>query len=193
MSDTRTRIIEAGADLMSRQGYPATGIKQIVEAARAPFGSIYHHFPGGKEQIGEAAIRASGAWYEQLVPLVFDPAPDLVSGVRAFFAGAAAHLEESGWIDACPVATVTLETASISEPMRIASHETFESWIAAALPYYTGAGLDRTAGRRLILSLICALEGAFILARAARSTEALRVAGELVAVATQQALAAAAQ
>jgi AcrR family transcriptional regulator len=188
MTDTRTRLVDAGAELFSRQGYAATGVKQIVTAAQAPFGSMYHHFPGGKEELGAASIRVSGAIYEQLVALVFDPAPDLVSGVRAFFAGAAAHLAQSGYADACPIATVTLETASVSEPMREASHDVFEAWIATALPYFTAAGLDPAPARELIVSLICALEGAFLLARAARSTEALEVAGELVAAAVQRAL-----
>jgi AcrR family transcriptional regulator len=189
MPDTRTRLVDAGAELFSRQGYAATGVKQIVTAARAPFGSMYHHFPGGKEELGAAALRASGAIYEQLVPLIFDPAPDLVSGVRAFFAGAGAHLAESGYQDACPIATVTLETASVSESMRTASHDVFEAWITSALPYFTAAGLDPSAARELIVSLICALEGAFLLARASRTTEALQVAGELVAAATERALA----
>jgi AcrR family transcriptional regulator len=189
MGDTRTRILDTGAELFRRQGYAATGVKQIVTAARAPFGSIYHHFPGGKEQLGAEAIRVSGALYEMLVPAVFDPAPDLVSGVRAFFAGAAAHLEETGYEDACPIATITLETASRSEPMREASRDVFESWIAAGLPYFTGAGLSEPAARELVIGLICALEGAFLLARAARSTEALEVAGELMVAATQRALA----
>src|ERR1700733_6777080 len=73
--DTRERIVGASAELMRRQGYNATGIKQIIAAAQAPFGSIYHHFPGGKEQLGAEAVRASGKLYEQLIPAVFDPAP----------------------------------------------------------------------------------------------------------------------
>ena len=92
MTETRDRIIDASAELLRRQGYAATGVKQIVTAAQAPFGSLYHFFPGGKEELGAEAIRRSGALYELLIPAVFDPAPDLVSAVRAFFAGAAAHL-----------------------------------------------------------------------------------------------------
>ena len=101
---------------------------------------------------------------------------------------AAAHLADSGYADACPIATITLETASGSEPMRQASHAVFENWVAAALPYYTAAGLPTEDARTLIIGLICALEGAFMLARAARSTEALTVAGELCAAAAQQSL-----
>src|SRR5215472_15006912 len=108
---TRERIVQSSAELFRAQGYAATGVKQIVTAAQAPFGSLYHFFPGGKEQLGAEAIRVSGSLYEQLIPAVFDPAPDLPSAVRAFFAGAAEHLRDTEYADACPIATVALEVS----------------------------------------------------------------------------------
>lgn len=188
MNTTRERIVGAGAELFRRQGYAATGVKQIVTTAQAPFGSLYHFFPGGKEQLGAEAIRTSGALYELLIPTVFDPAPDLVTGVRAFFAGAAAHLRETGYADACPIATIALEVASTSETMRAACADVFESWIAAGIPRFTAAGLGEASARELVTGMICALEGAFVLARASRSTEALSVAGEMTAATVQRAL-----
>ena len=188
MTDTRERIVTASAELMRRQGYAATGVKQIVEAAQAPFGSIYHFFPGGKEQLGAEAIRRSGSLYELLIPAIFDPAPDLVSAVRAFFAGAADHLRETDYADPCPIATVALEVSSSSEPMREACADVFDGWIAAGLPRFTAAGLDEDIARDLVVAMIAALEGAFVLARATRSTEALEVAGELITAITQRAL-----
>ena len=187
-AETKERIIDVSAELLRRQGYAGTGVKQIVAAAQAPFGSIYHHFPGGKEELGAAAIRRSGALYELLIPEIFDPAPDLVSAVRLFFEGAAAHLEESEYEDACPIATVALEVSSTSETMREACAGVFESWIAAGLPRFTAAGLDQATSRTLVIGMIAALEGAFVLARATQSTEALHVAGELCAQATRRAL-----
>ena len=56
MEGTRERIVSASADLMCRQGYEATRVKAIVTAAGAPFGSLYHFFPGGKEQLGAETI-----------------------------------------------------------------------------------------------------------------------------------------
>jgi AcrR family transcriptional regulator len=186
--DTRERIVGASAELMRLQGYNATGIKQIVAAAQAPFGSIYHHFPCGKEQLGAEAVRASGKLYEELIPAVFDPAPDLPTAVRMFFVGAAEHLVETGYADACPIATIALEVSSSSEPMRLACADVFESWIAAGTPRFTDAGLPTATTRELVIAMICALEGAFVLARATRSTEPLRVAGELTAQAVESAL-----
>jgi len=190
MSETRERIVDVSAELLRRQGYAATGVKQIVRAARAPFGSIYHFFPGGKEELGAAAIRRSGALYEELIPAVFDPAPDLVSAVHDFFTGAAALLEESEYQDACPIATVALEVSSTSDTMREACADVFESWIAAGVPRFTAEGLDEETARELVIAMIAALEGAFVLARASQSTEALQVAGELIAGVTQRALSA---
>ncbi len=69
----------------------------------------------------------------------------------------------------------------------------FESWITAGLPRFTAAGLSRARARGLVIAMISALEGAFVLARASRSTEALDVAGELMAAAVQGALAEGAQ
>jgi AcrR family transcriptional regulator len=187
-TDTKDSFIDVSADLLRRQGYASTGVNQIVRTAKAPLGSLYHHFPGGKEELGAAAIRRSGALYEQLIPAVFDPAPDLVTAVRLFFEGAAAHLEDSEYEDACPIATVALEVSSTSDLMREACADVFESWIAAGLPRFTAAGLDEATSRQLVIGMIAALEGAFVLARATQTIEALRVAGELCAQATQRAL-----
>jgi AcrR family transcriptional regulator len=189
MSTTRDRIVDVSAELLRRQGYAATGVKQIVTAAQAPFGSLYHHFPGGKEQLGAEAIRVSGALYEQLIAAIFDPALDPPSAVRAFFAGAAEHLRETDYADACPIATVSLEVSSTSETMREACAEVFESWIRACVVRLVSSGLGEARSRELAIAMFAALEGAFVLARAVRSTEALAVAGELTASAVEQALA----
>jgi AcrR family transcriptional regulator len=185
---TRERIVESSAELFRLQGYAATGVKQIVTEAQAPFGSLYHFFPGGKAELGAEAIRTSGATYEMLIPAVFGPAPDVVTGVRAFFAGAAAHLQETNYADACPIATVALEVSSSSETMRQACADVFESWIAAGTQLYAAAELPPAKARELTIAMLAALEGAFVLARALRSAEPLEIAGELVAREVQAAL-----
>jgi AcrR family transcriptional regulator len=185
---TRERIVDASAELFRRQGYGATGMKQIVTAAQAPFGSVYHFFPGGKEQLGTETIRRSGALYGQLLPAVFDPAPDVVTATRDFFAGAAEHLRVTDYADACPIATVALEVSSSSEPLREACAEVFEGWIALASERFVDAGIEPDAARDLAIGMIAALEGAFVLARALRSTDPLDVAGAITATAVRAAL-----
>lgn len=189
MSNTRERLLSTSAELFRRQGYGATGVKQIVTEARAPFASLYHFFPGGKEQLAAEAITVSGALYEQLIPAVFDPAPDLPSAVRAFFAGAAEHLVETDYADACPIATIALEAASTSEPLRAACAAVFERWVAAGSQRFRRGGLGLERARELTIAMLCALEGAFVFARTLRSPEPLAIAGELAAREVESALA----
>ena len=82
MTDTRDRLIEATAELFRTHGYNGTAVKQIVDTAGAPFGSMYHFFPDGKEQLGAATIRWSGAIYGELIDLFFRPGEDPVAATR---------------------------------------------------------------------------------------------------------------
>jgi AcrR family transcriptional regulator len=188
-STTKDRIIHSSAELFRRQGYTGTGVKQIVAAANAPFGSLYHFFPGGKEQLGAETIRSSGQLYIELFATIAAQAPDVITAVGNFFSGAAETLEETGYADACPIATVALEVASTSEPLREATAEVFDSWIAGASEYFAAAHIPRDTARELALSMLSLLEGAFIFCRAMRTTEPLEVAGASAIAAVQRALA----
>ena len=185
---TKERILDATAELFRRYGYTGTGLKQVVADANAPFGSLYHHFPGGKQELGAAVIRRSGAMYEELVTSVIDAGADLVAGVHDCFAGAAEVLRATDYADACPIATVALEVASTNETLRAATAEVFDSWIEAAVARFAAAGIDEARARELALIVIMLLEGAFILCRASRTTEALDVAGRAAVVAVEAAL-----
>jgi AcrR family transcriptional regulator len=188
MAATRERIVDVSSELFRRQGFSATGVKQIVAEAGAPFGSLYHFFPEGKEQLGAEVIRRSGGLYGQLIGAFFGPAADPVSATRQFFAGAAETLRETDYADACPIATVALEVSSSSEPMRLACAEVFGDWIDEAGGRLMEAGLPRRRARALAISMLASLEGAFVLSRALRSTEPLEVAGAAAAAAVRDAL-----
>jgi AcrR family transcriptional regulator len=177
-SDTKDRILESSGELFRRQGYMGTGVKQIVEEAGAPFGSLYHFFPGGKEELGAETIRRSGALYGLLFVKFVGPDVDLLSGVRDFFAGAAQTLRETDYADACPIATVALEVSSTNEELRQACADVFDAWIEGGAARFAAAGIPRKQARRLLIQMLAGLEGAFVLSRALRSTEPVDLAGE---------------
>ena len=131
--------------------------------------------------------------YLELVLGVFVAADDTIQGVRDIFTGAAEVLRATDYVDACPVATIALEVASSCEPLRQATAEVFETWIAAAAASFGGGVLDERTARHLAMVVIELLEGAFILSRAARSTEALEAAADAAAIVVGTALDAAHQ
>ncbi len=177
MTDTRDRLVDVSAALLQRQGLTGTGIKQILAEAHAPYSSLYHHFPGGKDELATVAIRESGTRYQALVEAVWDEAPDVLSSVAAVFEGAASTLEATDFAIACPIATVALEVASTNEQLRLATAEVFDSWIAAGAARFEAETATSHDARELALTLLSLLEGAFILSQALRNIEPLRAAG----------------
>lgn len=187
---TRDRILETTTDLFRHQGYAATGVKQIVEGAEAAFGSVYHFFPGGKEQLAEEVVRTSGAMYGDLVDLIYGADPDPVSATRTFFREAARTMEAEDFADICPIATVALEVASTHEPLRIATSDVFDDWRNRAARWLGAAGLTKSAAQELAITLIALLEGSFLLSRASRTVRPLKVNGVAAAKLVELAIAA---
>lgn len=187
-SSTKERILDSTAELFRLQGYSATGMKQIAAEASAPFGSVYHFFPGGKEELGAEVIRTSGRLYMQLFAGVIAENPDVTEAVGAFFSGAGETLRETDFADACPIATVALEVASTNDTLRQATADVFEEWMAGATEYFVFAGIARPPARELAFSMLSLLEGAFIFCRAMRSTEPMTIAGTAAVALVRSAL-----
>lgn len=189
MNDTRDRLVNVTASLLQRQGFAATGIKQILSDGNAQFSSLYHHFPGGKEQLAAEVIRVSGIRYQELVEAVWDSAPDVLSGVTQVFEGAAQTLEATDFAVACPIATVALEVASTNEELRAVTADVFSSWISSGTLRLVAAEIDPTRARALALNVVALLEGAFILCQAAKSTEPMIAARSAAVAIVREALA----
>ncbi|MFD0901219.1 TetR/AcrR family transcriptional regulator [Actinomadura sediminis] len=179
-SDTRARLLEAAAQLFREQGYAATGLKQITTAAEAPWGSLYHFFPRGKEQLGVETVEHSGTRYLRLFDLVYARTESRADeSVRDVFRLSAEALEKSNWGDGCPIATVALEAATTSEPLRHACADVFAGWRAATARRFAAEGIEPADD--LAIYVLSAFEGALILSRTAHDTTPLRVTSEIVA------------
>ncbi len=185
---TKQRILSETAQMFTLQGYVATGIKEIATRASAPFGSIYHHFPGGKRELAAAVLRESGTAYGDFVPLIFDAVDDVVLATRAFFGAAGQHLADTGYADACPIGTVALEVASTDDELRVVIADVFEGWLALLEARLVAAGIAASRSRELSFAFLAALEGGFMVCRTFRTVEPMACAGEVVAAAIQAAL-----
>jgi AcrR family transcriptional regulator len=188
VNDTRQRLVTVSADLFQRQGLTGTGIKQILSESNARFSSLYHHFPGGKDELAAEVVRISGARYQQLVEAVWDSAPDVIQSVTEVFDGASKTLEATDFAVACPIATVALEVASTNDGLREVTAEVFGAWISSGTKRLVVAGMDPQKARVVALSLISLLEGAFMLCQAAKSTEPMIAASSAAVMIVNDAL-----
>ncbi len=179
--DSRTHLVEVTAALLWRQGLRATGLAQILDESGVKRGSLYFHFPGGKEELAVVALRAAGATMTANIreALSHRSAP---TAIRRFVESYARQMEESGFHHGCPIATVALEASTKSEPLREVCAAVFAEWEGLLAARLEQDGVGRRDARRQAAVILSALEGAMILCRARRSTEPLRwVAAHLVA------------
>ena len=175
-------------ELFRRHGYHGTSLKQVTEAAGATIGSLYHFFPGGKEDLAIATITESGEAYRQLFELFADAATDAGDTVARFFDGAADVLEETDYIDPCPIGTVAREVANTNEALRQATDQVFVRWIETAASSFEAEGLPRTTAEDLATTVVATLEGGFVLARTRRDATLLRIAGRQARSLIEQAM-----
>jgi hypothetical protein len=113
-----------------------------------------------------------------LVEAVLDSAPDIVAGVRNCFEGAAEVLRATDYADACPIATVALEVASSDDRLRQVTAEVFEAWLGSAAARLERAGITSSRAGELATVLVAALEGGFLLSRAAKDAAAMQAIGK---------------
>lgn len=178
--DTRARMVATTARLLMTQGYHGTGLGQVLEEARAPKGSLYHHFPGGKEELAAEAVRRSAEEWRVAVLAVVEasPSPSPLRAVRAVCELLATRLEASAFRDGCPVATVALEASASSDLMHEACSEAYRTWQLVLADRLLAHGLPAARAARLGTTILAAVEGGLLLAKAARSGEPLRRVGE---------------
>src|SRR5215471_16029565 len=180
VAGTRDRLLTATNESFRRRGYNGTSLKHVPVAANAPTGSLYHFFPKGKDELTAEVITTSGAAYRELFETIADAAASPADAVTDFFDGAATVLEETDFIDPCPIGTVAREVASTNEPLRQATERVFASWIDAATTRLSAAGIATDEAARLATAMVAALEGGFVLARATRDANVLREIGKVM-------------
>lgn len=180
LSDTRERLLRAGEQLFRTQGYAGTGLKQLTQTADAPWGSLYHFFPEGKEQLGIEVLRFAGEFYSAGWQGAFKRYPNPGEAIERVFLAEIKTLTRSDYRDGCPVTSVTMDVASTSEALREACTDAFGVWLAQIEAGLRAAGAPDDAAKALAGFVLSTLEGAIVLSRAAKDPAALAQSARFV-------------
>lgn len=181
--DTRTRMLEATARLLMHRGYYGTALSDIIEASGAPRGSLYFHFPGGKDQLVVEATRQAVEDTSRFLRATLAEAPGPAEGVRRFFEAAGALLVETGYSFGCPVAPVILDAPEALPELEEICREAFEEWLGLFRARFEAAGIPAGRAASLALLVEAAIEGLLLITRARRDIAAFEpVTAELAAL-----------
>jgi len=172
-TDTRQRMLDSAADLFHTQGYHATGLNQLLSAGGAPKGSLYFHFPGGKEQLAAEALTISATRLRDLLRELLDK-----GGIGAVVDALGQALEASGFRRGCPIATVAVDAAADSEQIRSACADGYSGWLAVIDEYLVAQGFPEAEAHRIGTIALTAIEGGLMLAKLGHDLAPLRTVGD---------------
>jgi TetR/AcrR family transcriptional repressor of lmrAB and yxaGH operons len=176
-SKHRGKIIRAAALLFRRVGYTAAGMNDIVALSGAPKGSVYHYFPGGKEQLAQEALRYAGGLVTQTLTDLAQNS-DSAAEMLGNYAVMLAHwLSASNFQDGCPVTTTLLETAGSIPSLSYLGRETFSAWQAIIAAKLVQDGLSEKRASTLASFALSSLEGALVLARVEQNVKPIEIVG----------------
>lgn len=174
MSDAKQRMIDGAVLLLAQRGLQATSFSEVLAATGAPRGSVYHHFPEGKDQLVAAAVDLAGARANSALDAVAGRPADEVT---AYFLGLwRAVLTRSKLTAGCSVAAVTVATDSAD----LLEHTgaVFRGWRARLAELLADGGVDSVQAPGFAALLVAASEGAVIVARGEGDLEPFELVAE---------------
>ena len=176
--DAKTRLIAAMIDALQRRGLHGSGLTELLTAAQAPKGVLYHHFPGGKTELAVAAVDAVVerlcASLNERMGSANDPAAALMTWINS----AQKRLEASGYERGCPLATIALETTEQDVALRAALGTGFARIRVMIADGLLKAGYETRSASSLAALIVAAYEGGLLQARAAGTPEPMTLVGD---------------
>ena len=165
----REQMIRSAIALFAERGVQGTSLTDVIAHAGAPRGSIYHHFPGGKDELVHAVLKTmAAAGPRALAPLERQDAAGVIDG---FLDGWKRTLQASDYAAGCSVLGITV---TAEDPgLRAAAGDVFGAWATELARMLHDGGVAEPSARPLAWTLISGAEGAVAVCRAQRSMEPL--------------------
>ena len=175
-TDSRARMVRSAASLIRSRGVSATSFSDVLAESGAPRGSIYHHFPDGKRQLAEDAIRWTS---ERVLAHLRAGAAATPSGVLKRFIDMWRQVVlTSNGSAGCVVAGVAIDTVADEAGLMDVVRAAFRSWVGVLAEQLQAVGVPSHRARRIAVATLAGMEGALILCRAEGNGRPLEAVAE---------------
>ena len=168
-SSAREDMLEAAVELFRHRGYEGVGVAELLTKANAPRGSLYFHFPGGKEQIGAEVVRRVGETVAGQFRALHESGVDLDTFVHRVFRTTAKERENRDFKASCPMAAIAAEFSNESPQLSAAVRDAFKLWEDEIRIAARARGLNEANANVFASAMLTSIEGAFILSKAQAS------------------------
>lgn len=175
MSNAREQILQTTSELVEKQGYHGTGLNEIVRESGAPKGSLYHYFPGGKEQMVAEAVLQSGQMTSERIRAGLTGNSSASKAIHDFVMKIAENVERSGFGAGGPLTAVAMETATRPGQLNLACRDAYGMIEAVFREKLIECGFSKRKAKDLGTFITASIEGGIILARTHHTGDPLRL------------------
>jgi TetR/AcrR family transcriptional regulator, lmrAB and yxaGH operons repressor len=175
---TKTKMLISAADVLRERGAAGLTIDEVLTRSGAPRGSVYHHFPDGRNQILTEALRYAGdSITAKIEAAAGEGGMNLLHRFVEFWEQL---LRETDFTAGCPVVAAAIGSAPEEQQLTTTAGEIFQSWRGALIRSFASEGFSASEASSLATTSLAAVEGAVVLCRATRTTEPLRQVAEQI-------------
>ena len=161
--NSRQKILETASDLFKSQGYHATGLNQIIKESGAPKGSIYHYFPGGKEELAIESIKLAVRKVKENLINNLSLSSDPLDSIKELLKKISDEFDPHNPYHGVSISMLAMETSLISEPLRNACLDAFKTWENIFYNKLIEGGFKPEEAEELGMTIHFLLEGAVAL------------------------------
>ena len=169
---TKERLIRAASELFRSRGYSGVGVAEILSAAEAPKGSLYHHFPQGKSDLAIAAATWASDGMLQIIAASFENAQSFSDGATTLCHKLAKLFDRTGW-NSCPIEGILSDGPANIEFSEMLL-KLYNGWLAEIEHHAARLGSDPDDAKKKADELFILFQGGWNLARARNDSNVLR-------------------
>jgi TetR/AcrR family transcriptional repressor of lmrAB and yxaGH operons len=169
-SDSKDRMITAARQLFREHGYLGTALSDVITDSAAPRGSLYFHFPGGKEELATEVILVYAADLIAHTNRAAATTHTAVELIQAFMARYRDELVDSNYRAGCALAYIVLEATPASPQLSDVTRRGFQDLITTLAARLEEKNIPPDQAHQLATLAVTTMEGALLLSRALRNT-----------------------
>lgn len=177
---TKERILKTASRLFQLQGFHGTGLNQIIAESGAPKGSLYYHFPNGKEELAAEAVRHTAEMVTSRIKAELNEAAEPAEAIAMFIENLANRFDREETPQGVPIAAVALETSYSNETLRVACQGAYTSFQSAFAEKMVQSGYKQNEAEDLAIVVNAMIEGAFLLSFTQGDTKPLRLVAKKI-------------
>ena len=178
--DTKSLIIDIASSLFQQKGYLGVGLNEILKACNISKGSLYHHFPNGKEELLIACLHSMDEAITTDIVDIFSRYQTTGEATKAMIEKLVADFDREGTITGHTISSIVSEMASLSEPVRNTCSDLYTKIQGIYFKKLVADGFSKESAQPISLMMTASIEGGMMLCLTQKTSNPLKVISQVL-------------